>query len=543
MKDSLSRVPEGKLKEGHGKTSSSFTWEPATQAAKEMEKLIHDQLEEANANKHLRAFAFELALFGTGVFKGPHLKTKEYPQWSEDGSYEPLFKTLADVCQISIWDSYPDPDARNMEESEFFIERHRKSKSELRKLKKRPFFREESIELAIKDGPNYQQEYWESILKDNENQNSLTRYEVLEYWGYLDTDLAKEMGLEIPKELKGLDQVQVNAWVCNNQVIRLVLNPFTPARIPYYACPYELNPYSFFGIGIAENMEDTQLLMNGFMRLAVDNAALSSNVIFEVDENNLVPGQSMDLYPGKIFRRQGGAPGQAIFSHKINNVSNETMVMFDKARQLADEATGLPSYSHGISGIMNTGRTAAGMSMLMGAADKNIKAVVRNIDDYLLMPLGKAMFAFNMQFNFDKKYLGDLEVVALGTESLMRNEVRSQKLLQFMQLTGQQIYLPFVKVDYILRELAASLDLDPEKVVNDPREAGIQAEILKEMQLKMGIDPNAPKPGGGNPAAIPSISDPTQTGGGNIAPGGAPTPQEQGYTGGGANATQGIPNG
>lgn len=219
------------------------------------------------------------------------------------------------------------------------------------------------------------------------------------------------------------------------------------------------------------------------------------------------------------------------------------MVMFDKARQLADEATGLPSYSHGISGIMNTGRTAAGMSMLMGAADKNIKAVVRNIDDYLLMPLGKAMFAFNMQFNFDKKYLGDLEVVALGTESLMRNEVRSQKLLQFMQLTGQQIYLPFVKVDYILRELAASLDLDPEKVVNDPREAGIQAEILKEMQLKMGIDPNAPKPGGGNPAAIPSISDPTQTGGGNIAPGGAPTPQEQGYTGGGANATQGIPNG
>jgi len=38
LKDSLSRVPEGKLKEGHGKTSSSFTWEPATQAAKEMEK-------------------------------------------------------------------------------------------------------------------------------------------------------------------------------------------------------------------------------------------------------------------------------------------------------------------------------------------------------------------------------------------------------------------------------------------------------------------------------------------------------------------------
>jgi hypothetical protein len=43
-------------------------------------------------------------------------------------------------------------------------------------------------------------------------------------------------------------------------------------RIPFYAFPYELNPYSFFGIGVAENMEDTQQLMNGFMRMAVDNA-------------------------------------------------------------------------------------------------------------------------------------------------------------------------------------------------------------------------------------------------------------------------------
>ena len=32
--------------------------------------------------------------------------------------------------------------------------------------------------------------------------------------------------------------------------------------------------------------------------------------------------------------------------------------MFDKARQLADEATGMPSYAHGIGGVMGVGRTA-----------------------------------------------------------------------------------------------------------------------------------------------------------------------------------------
>jgi hypothetical protein len=158
-------------------------------------------------------------------------------------------------------------------------------------------------------------------------------------------------------------------------------------------------------------MEDTQLLMNGFMRMAVDNGALSGNLLIEIDETNLVPGQDLSVYPGKVFRRQAGAPGQAIFGTKFPNVSNELLMMFDKARQLSDESTGIPSYSHGSTGIMGVGRTASGMSMLMGAAAQNIKAVVRNIDDYLLAPLGKALFAFNMQFNFDKEFTnGDLEV-------------------------------------------------------------------------------------------------------------------------------------
>ena len=68
--------------------------------------------------------------------------------------------------------------------------------------------------------------------------------------------------------------------------------------------------------------------------------------------------------------------------------------------------------------------------MLMGAAQLSVKSVVKNIDDYLLQPLGEAFYAFNMQFDFDPEIKGDLEVKARGTESLMKNEVRSQRLLQ-----------------------------------------------------------------------------------------------------------------
>jgi hypothetical protein len=541
LKKTLEPVAD-KLKEGEGKTPTAYTFHPAEHAAKKMEKLMLDQFEEANASNHLRRFAFELALFGHGFIKGPTAKSKEYPRWTENG-YNPVIKTIADISHVSIWDCYPDPDARSMEESEFFIQRHRLNRSQLRGLKKRPGFRTESIEKTIGNGPNYLREYWEDTLEEsNTSGYSIDRWEVFEFWGIIDSELAEEADIEIPKELKSHDQLQINAWVCGGEILRIVLNPFKPARIPYHSCPYELNPYSFFGIGVAENMSDTQLLMNGFIRLAVDNAALSSNLIIEIDETNLVPGQSMDLYPGKVFRRQGGAPGQAIFGTKLPNLTQECLMMFDKARQLADESTGMPSYAHGQTGIQNTGRTAAGMSMLMGAADKNIKAVIKNIDDYILNPLGKASFAFNMQFNYDKDIVGDLEVIALGTESLMRNEVRSQKLLQFMQLTANPMYTPFVKMDYILRELSASLDLDPDKIVNDPREAGIQAEIIKETQMKMGIDPNKQQggPPAGNPAGAPATSDPTGNGGGNIAPGQAQAPGEQGFTGagGGSNIQQ-----
>jgi len=358
------------------------------------------------------------------------------------------------------------------------------------------------------------------------------RYEVLEYWGIIDAELAEEADIDIPKNLEDLDEIQVNVWICNGQILRLVMNPFTPSRIPYSAVPYELNPYGFFGVGVAENMEDTQLLMNGFMRLSVDNAALSGNLLIEIDETNLVPGQDLSVYPGKVFRRQAGAPGQAIFGTKFPNVSNELLMMFDKARQLSDESTGIPSYSHGATGVMGVGRTASGMSMLMGAAAQNIKAVVRNIDDYLLTPLGKALFAFNMQFNFDKQFTnGDLEVKARGTESLMRNEIRSQRLLQFMQMTANQQMAPFVKYDYVLRELAASMDLDEDKILNDQREAILQAKMMADIQAMMPQQPQAPQQGA--EGAVPNPEDPTGNGGGNIAPGAAPEPGAEGFTGAG----------
>jgi hypothetical protein len=470
--------------------------------------------------------------------KGPFAIDKEYPNWDESGEYSPVFKTIPQTTSVSIWNFYPDPDAATMEEAEYIIERHKMSRSQVRALKNRPYFRKNAINNALSLGESYTKEWWEQAMEDDAQEAKSERFEVLEFWGFVDTDILEEQDIEIPKELEDIEQLSVNVWVCNGQVLRLVMNPFTPAYIPYFAAPYEMNPYSIFGVGIAENMDDTQTLMNGFMRMAVDNAALSGNLLIEVDETNLVPGQDLSVYPGKIFRRQGGAPGQAIFGTKFPNVSSENMMMFDKARVLADESTGFPSFAHGQTGVSGVGRTASGISMLMSAANGSIRNVVKNIDDYLLAPLGKAFFNFNMQFDFDPEIKGDLEIKARGTESLMANEVRSQRLMQFLQIGQNPTLAPFFRMDYVVREIAKSMDLDPDKVGNNMTEAAIQAEILKKFKEANPDPPQPPQQQGVNkppsPQGAPAgaqVQDTQGSGGGNIGTGTAPQPGEQGFSG------------
>ena len=88
---------------------------------------------------------------------------------------------------------------------------------------------------------------------------------------------------------------------------------------------------------------------------------------------------------------------------------------------------------------------------------------------------------------------GDLEVKARGTESLMGNEVRSQRLMQFLQVASNPALMPFAKFPYIIREIAKSMELDPDKVTNSLEAAQEQAELMKQQQPMQPTLPHHPK--------------------------------------------------
>ena len=537
---------EDSLVEGANPNPQVFQVSPAQEAARRMEKLVHDQIEESNGSSEIRNSLFESALFGTGVVKGPFNFNKRLNKWNQDSdgkrNYSPIDVRVPRIEFVSIWDFFPDPAATNIDECEFVFHRHKMNKTKVRSLARMPYFDKEAIREALNMGPNYERRDYETALEDDSRSEDYgaAQYEVIEYWGVMDAEYARQVGMELSEDVDDLDEVQINAWICNDQLLRVVINPFTPFRLPYHAFPYERNPYSFFGIGVAENMEDSQNIMNGHARMAIDNLALSGSLVFDVDETALVGGQTMEIYPGKIFRRQAGVPGQAINGLKFPNTSTENMMMFDKFRQLADEQTGIPSYSHGMTGVQSMTRTASGMSMLLGAASLNIKTVIKNLDDFLLKPLGDAYFQWNMQFlDSALDVEGDLEVKATGTNSLMQKEVRSQRLTTFLQTIQNPAVAPFIKINKLISELALSLDLDPDELMNDPEEAAVMAQIigLQNAGQATGSEagPDNQQPGVmGTPEGVPPEAQGlgvTGTGGGNIGIGNVPQPGEGEFAG------------
>ena len=126
------------------------------------------------------------------------------------------------------------------------------------------------------------------------------------------------------------------------------------------------------------------------------------------------------------------------------------------------------------------GRTASGLSMLMGSANITIKDQVKNFDDGITKPFISAMYHWNMKFNSDADIKGDYAVVARGTSSLIAKEIRAQSLINFAQITNNPTDLGTVKRPNIIRSIADSLDLSDDNLVYTDKEI----EVQKQQQEK-----------------------------------------------------------
>lgn len=478
----------------------------AKQTARTLDKLIQDHLTASKASTVLRKSIFECCLLGTGVIKGPFNVEKKLPRWVVDKetgkrTYEPVTITAPMFDSTSIWNLLIDPNANTQEDAEWMAERHRMTPAQVFELKKRPHFKASEIDLLVTDGGNYVEDSYESQIRGNQTGTEVNNlYEVVEFWGYMPVSELKDYGLSIPDDAG--DMVQINMWYSGSRVLRVVINPFLPQRLPYFVFPYETRPYEMYGVGVPEAMEDSQKMINGFARLAVDNLALAGNVMMAVDDSALVHGQTDEIYPGKIWHIVSGTnASQAIQDIKFPNTAPENLQMMREFRQQADEATGIPSIAHGQTGVSGFGRTSSGMSMLLQNASLNIKTVIRNLDDHCFKPMGQATYQWEMQYSATQypEIVGDLEIKATGSQSLQQKEVRAQRLQTFLQISANPALAPLIKFPTVLKELAVSMDMDPAEILNNPEEAAIYTALMGQQNMQQPGQAGAMAAGGSLP--------------------------------------------
>ena len=72
------------LTDGASPNPQAIEVNPAQRAARRMEKLIHDQIDESNGSSEIRNALLESALLGTGIVKGPFNFNKKLHKWNKN---------------------------------------------------------------------------------------------------------------------------------------------------------------------------------------------------------------------------------------------------------------------------------------------------------------------------------------------------------------------------------------------------------------------------------------------------------------------------
>ncbi len=456
---------------------------PEDKAAEAMSFRINDQLVESDYDLLFLESLLEQVILGSGCLKAASIKVERDFGWINTDNgwlYQPReeLEIKPQIEAPSIFDIYPDPDASDMKSGIGCFQRHVLNKHEFRKLKKYAGFDKDQIDLYLLRYPNgdHLDECHEIERKKLAHQSQIeathTRYDVLEYWGYIDGDELSTMGVDIPEDELS-EEFMANVWCVGGEVIKVVLDPSVDEGLPFFVFPYEKVSKKIWGRGVPEICADSQEILNAAARRLLDDVALlGPQIEINVDDLSQEALKLIDeVYPFKVHPRTGGdAQTPLMRVHNLQSVSRELTEIINIFRGFIDEETNLPTA--GTSGVGDTGghETAQGTQLLQNAANIVQRAVVSNIDRYAIDPFFTKLYMFFMQWSDDESIKGDMKVDAKGSSTLLKAEVMTTQLINMLNITNNPTDIQLTKRDNMLRMVAENQGLNEDEVVKTPEE-------------------------------------------------------------------------
>ncbi len=448
-----------------------------------MSSVIDDQLIEMDYPEETKKVLRSGLMFGSGVMKGPMITQRSKRIWEEKGpgNYEEADQK-EDVPyyeSVRLWDWYPDMSVTDIDKMEGSFQRHIMNKHDVRMLLKRDDFYSEPIKeyLEVHPDGDYVPRNWEVDLQVieveagqgrnksvtasdggtwTEDANRSTyrktgkKYQVLEYWGYIDGNDLQNCGVDVPDVTL---EYGANIWMLGKDIISAKL--FKGAVDKYKMFYYEKDETSLFGEGLARIMRHSQIAIASGARMVLDNGSCVSGPQVEVNWSLMVPGTDISsFYPRKIWYREGrGIDAQypAIRPLQFDSHIPELLQIIDAFKQFGDEETTLPTW---MIGQMVNNETAQATSGRMATITISIKDVVKNFDTFTERII-RELYAWNMEFNERTDIKGDYNVKARGVSSLVMKEIRMQALNQLSTTLTPEDWVYLDRREFLMERLKA----------------------------------------------------------------------------------------
>ena len=457
-------------------------------------------------------------IFPAAILKGPIMVTERQPVVKRrliagvpaeqlDPSASPFMVAVEPVekyiCEeIPWWDYYVDCNVKKNSKSIGEIHYKRLSKQEFRDLIDDPGYDREQLAEAIREVDNLANSL-ESSEEDKTSQqlgDKFNGYEsikdnkvpIVEFWGLVSAKSLRAYGADVPENIR--DDEDCEACVT---IVKAGSNPIIKAQYNFYG----YRPFMVYGVKKIPNsvyknstaglMDDSQSMINSGTRMFVDNKALSGNGCIGVNKDKIdwTKTGSAEIYPRKtFFIKNNHSPAEAIGSISFPDTTYGLREMIEFFVRMADEETGIPKYTQGADQASFLNKTASGMSMIMGAANVNLKPFLKNIDDNVIEPLVERYDAlFSMLGKYPPQYDIPLKVVATGTVSMMARELIVENLMRLLQITQNPQDSMLVNRRAILKDIAEKLGLS--KFVNSDDEIQRIERMMAERQNQMQVEP------------------------------------------------------
>lgn len=451
-----------------------------SQAAQESvakhEKVIQDQHAECGYNAQLRLAMEDYCRLGTAIMEGPMPTAVRSTRWApgSDGRLRKVseLKVSPASRRRDPWDVWFSPDCGNdHQRGGGYWVRIMVSRKELRKLRDQPGFSGADIDAVLEETPTRVSA--EARVKTVVTKDS--SYELFVYHGEIEPDhfeyCAPGTHLEDDEEPYEVDFGII--MIVNDKLIGAMPSWIDDGTLPISVACWRATDDSPYGLGIPDEQEDQQAVVEGAWRQLMDHGRYTVGTQFIAKRDGLTPATNPGSYehePNRFWLADKTIDDvrTAMAAIDVPSHLGDYLNIVKAAMEYADVESNMPQLLSG-SGSGNAHETLGGMTMLFNNATTTLRHRVRTLDDNITDTQVSGYYAWNMDFHPDPSIKIEAKVVTKGSTVLLEKDIQNQMTINLAGILQNPKYAPFVDPEKELNIILRAMKIRPDDVKLDAR--------------------------------------------------------------------------